>query len=74
MSDGAINKWNNKGKTALYWACYGNMTEVAIKLVERMSEEAINKKSNKKSALYWACYNNMTEVAIKLRQISNFCG
>jgi len=44
MSDEAINKWNHEGRTALYWACYENMLDVAMKLIDRMSDKAINKK------------------------------
>ena len=28
MNNGAINKWDNEGRTVLFWACYKNMSEV----------------------------------------------
>jgi hypothetical protein len=63
MSDELINKWDDKGYTALYWACDNKMLKVAIKLVERMSREAINKRTvYGYTALYRVQRNKMTEV------------
>jgi len=57
-----VNMIDNNGSTLLRWACYHNMPDVAIKLIDRMSNEAINKWT----ILFWACQNNITELAIKL--------
>jgi len=66
MNNSAINKWNDKGETALFIACTKNMSTVAIKLINRMSNDAINKWNNQNTALMWACWNKMHYVAIKL--------
>ena len=53
--------------TVLYWACYYNMPGVAMKLIDRMSNEAINKrKYDGCTALSWALSRNMPEVAMRL--------
>jgi len=53
---------DNNRSILLRWACYHNMPDVAIKLIDRMSNEAINKWT----ILFWACKNNIIELAIKL--------
>jgi len=59
---------NDKGSTALYWACKNKMNYVAIKLIDEYKElckpEQVNDKGN--TALLWACYHKMNDVAIKL--------
>jgi len=63
----AINKWHNNGYTALYWACFNNMTRVAIKLIDRMSNSAVDILNEfNETVLFYACRRNMSVVAMRL--------
>ena len=67
IDEGIINECNVNGETILYCVCFLNMTDVAIALVDKMSNEAINNWDYKgNTALYVACSWNMSDVAIKL--------
>jgi ankyrin repeat protein len=63
-----INKCStDENETLLTMACYNNMSEVAIKLMEKMEIETINKMNKEGiTALQYACNNKMPEVSIKL--------
>ena len=71
---GKINENNKNGETVLTIACKNEiaskngMERVAMELIPRMSEEAINKWNNKfgNTALILACYNKMERVALEL--------
>lgn len=72
--------YNDKDETLLFWLCRRNITENTMELIEKMSEEMINKLNkddyyyeelNKEkiigeSALYWACVNRNEEIALKI--------
>ncbi len=64
---GKVNESNKDGYTALMIACYKGMERVAMELIPRMSEEAINKWDDEgRTALYYACRNKMERVAMEL--------
>ncbi len=71
---GKINENNKNGETVLTIACKNEiaskngMERVAMEIIPRMSDEAINKWNNKfgNTALILACYNKMERVALEL--------
>jgi ankyrin repeat protein len=64
---GRINESNKNKNTIMMIVCKNKMESVAMKLIPRMSEEAINKQSKEgETALMVACKNGMKRVAMEL--------
>lgn len=62
-----FNQTDNFGKTALYWACLNNLSDIALLLIPYMSYSAIEQPDEyENTALILACKNNMCDVAIQL--------
>jgi hypothetical protein len=61
-----VNQVNRQGYTSLNWACYNNMTEVALKLLEREDINVNQITTTGYTALIYACRNKMDLVALKL--------
>jgi len=72
MSDDKINKFDQYDKTALWYVCKNCFSTIALKLIQRMSLEAINKQSKsdlrydskyaRTTPLDMAMFNNMHDV------------
>lgn len=62
-----VNAVDNKGWTALHYACKNKMTTVALSLIDRGADaKIIAPAENGYTALFRACVNNMNDVALAL--------
>jgi len=74
MNIETINKWSNNGETALFYAINSRNQDnyIALKLIEIMSDEAINKNDFRDAtALSHACIRRKSIVALRLIERMN---
>jgi hypothetical protein len=67
MKDDEISKRNERGETALYWACQNKMKNVALGLIPRTTDfgpynEKFTVHNKSVNVLYWQCMNGRNVV------------
>jgi len=71
ISDKTFNKFDNKKRTALYWACKCSCKYWIFKLIDRMSDEAINKDISTIFELFSIVINNTQDTLKLINRIKN---